>query len=84
MNEFFDAMGYLPPPFNMIVWIVLIVFGTTMLSAIATEIRKYASHRHELQFKRELVEQGLAIDEIERVINAKGRGKDSRVQVDQE
>ncbi len=38
---------------------------------VASQIRKYACYRHELEFKRDLVERGLSVDEIERVVAAK-------------
>ena len=55
----------------MIVLVVLIgsVFG--VIGTIATQIRIYATHRADVHFKRELVERGLSVDEIERVIGAK-------------
>ena len=51
--------------------IPLSLISCGLLTVIAIQIRKYMCYRHELQFKRELVEQGLSIDEIERVVAAK-------------
>jgi hypothetical protein len=53
---------------NMVVAIVLIVFGAWLLAMIAGEIRKYGCHRLDVGFKRELVDRGLAADEIERIV----------------
>ena len=70
-------------------WIAaLVLFGcvTGLLTSIATELRKYGSHRHELDLKRELVERGLSVEEIERIIaarpprDAKNKGKQKRVE----
>ena len=47
-----------------------------LITALAAQVRKYASHRHELEFKRDLVERGLSIDEIERVVAAKSSSED--------
>jgi hypothetical protein len=54
--------------FAFCAFVVGIVF---VVAILATQIRKYASHRHELELKRDLVERGLSIDEIERVIAAR-------------
>jgi hypothetical protein len=72
IGRFFQAIFDMPTPFNMVVLIVLICTVAGVITSIATQIRKYACHRHDVAFKRELVERGLAIDEIERLIAAKG------------
>ena len=51
----------------MIVAIVLICTVGGLLSTIAVQLRRYAERRHELEFKREMVERGMTIDEIERL-----------------
>jgi len=57
---------------NWIVLVVLIGVGAGVLTSIAKELRKYGCHRQEVELKRELVERGLAVDEIERIVAAKG------------
>jgi hypothetical protein len=57
------------PVWFMLIPLAFIVCG--LLGALATQIRKYVCYRHELDFKRDLVERGLSIDEIERVVAAK-------------
>ena len=57
---------------NWVVAIVLICVTASAVTSIAKQIRKYACHRNEVEFKRDLVERGLSIDEIERIIVAKG------------
>jgi hypothetical protein len=61
----------LQSPFNMVVLIVLIgsLFG--LLRLLVIQVRIYASHREDLQLKRELVERGLSAEEIERIMLAK-------------
>ena len=54
----------------MVAVIVLIVFGAIFPMNIAEQVRKYACHREELNLKRELLDRGMAIDEIERVLAA--------------
>jgi hypothetical protein len=55
-------------------WIVLLILGSVaagLITSIAKQIRKYGCFRQEVELKRELVERGLSVDEIERVIAAK-------------
>jgi hypothetical protein len=56
---------------NVWVLIPLGFMSIGLITALAAQVRKYASHRHELEFKRDLVERGLSIDEIERVVAAR-------------
>ena len=74
MNDLFHSLLNLPTPFNMIVLIVLISCTAGVITSIAKQVRRYGSHRQELDFKRELVERGLSADEIERIVAAKGSG----------
>jgi hypothetical protein len=57
------------------IWFILLLpvafVGLALIAVIASQVRKYACYRHELEFKRDLVERGLSIDEIERVVAAK-------------
>jgi hypothetical protein len=62
-------------PMNSILVIPLAFVALALIVAVASEIRKYACYRHELEFKRDLVERGLSIDEIERVVAAKSPTK---------
>ena len=57
---------------NWIVAIVLICVVASVITSIAKQIRKYACHRNEVVLKRDLVERGLSVDEIERIVAAKG------------
>jgi hypothetical protein len=72
MAHAIDSIVAIQPPFNMIVLVVLIVMTASLLGGFAKQIRQWASHRHELDFKRELVERGLSADEIVKVIEASG------------
>jgi hypothetical protein len=56
---------------NWIVLIVLICVISGVITSIAKQLRKFGCHRNETMLKRELVERGLSVDEIERVIAAK-------------
>lgn len=78
MLGFAENLWELPPPFNMVVIIIAMIFGSWMLCDFAGHLRKYFSHRDELQLKRELVDRGLGVDEIERIINAGGNSPESQ------
>jgi hypothetical protein len=66
-----DSIISIPPPFNMIVMIVLIGSIGGVFTSLITQIRKYASHRQELEFKRELLDRGMTAAEIVQVIQSK-------------
>ena len=70
MNEFISRIVSITPPFNMIVMVVFLIVVAGVITAIASEIRKYFCRRDELEFKRELVDRGMSADEIERVVKA--------------
>jgi hypothetical protein len=75
MDNFFDLFrGILsiPAPFNMVVLIVLIACTMGTISSLFKQIRKYGCHRRDIDLKRELVERGLSVDEIERIVAAQG------------
>jgi len=70
MYDVFQSIVGIQSPFNMIVLVVLIGSVAGVLTGIAKQIRKYGCHRQDLDFKRELVDRGLAADEIERIVRA--------------
>ena len=70
MSHFFESIVSIPPPFNMVVLIVLIISSAGIVTSIAKQIRKYACHRQELDFKRELLDRGLSSQEIREIIKA--------------
>jgi cell division protein FtsL len=55
----------------MIVLVMLISCAASVVKVIAKQSRAYASHRAEVNLKRELVDRGLSVDEIERLIVAR-------------
>jgi hypothetical protein len=71
MYHLFDAIASLGSPWNMIVLVVMIGSVAGLVGTIAKQMRKYASHRLDMNLKRELVERGLSVEEIERIIVAK-------------
>ena len=77
MSDLLYSILNLQSPFNMIVLVVLIGSLAGVIGRIATQIRLFATHRSELNFKRDLVERGLGVDEIERVVAARSAKNDS-------
>ena len=78
MIELFQSIVSIQAPFNMFVLVCLILSVAGVISSFFKQVRRYTCHRQELDFKRELVERGLSIDEIERILAAKSvSGKQS-------
>lgn len=75
MSEIIHQVLSMPPPFNMITVIVVVVVGVGGITSIATEIRKYVSHRESMEVIRDLADRGMSPGEIERILNA---GPDSQ------
>jgi cell division protein FtsL len=71
MHDLIELFRGLGPPWNMIVLVMLISCAASVVKVIAKQSRTYASHRAEMNLKRDLVERGLSVDEIERVIAAR-------------
>ena len=46
------------------------IFAVAGIVLVAVQIRQYASHVQDLRFKRDLVEVGFSVDEVERLIAA--------------
>jgi hypothetical protein len=78
MTSAIQSITSIPAPFNMIVLVVLIVTAGSLVGTIATQVRKWACHRQEIEFKRELLDRGMGVEEIERMVQAKGLGADSK------
>lgn len=79
MHELIELLRSLDPPWNMIVLVTLISCAASVVKVIAKQCRAFASDRAELNLKRELVDRGLSVDEIERVIAARPSiGSESR------
>ncbi|MEO1087253.1 MAG: hypothetical protein AAFY88_23710 [Acidobacteriota bacterium] len=67
MASFVDGINQLGVPFSFVIWIVLICSAAGMVSAFAKELRKFACHRQDLAFKRELLDRGFEPGEVEQV-----------------
>ena len=75
MDQLIHSLTRSDSPFGMIVLVVLIGCMVGVINTIAKQIRMYATHRADVNLKRELVERGLSVDEIERVMAAKSLGR---------
>jgi hypothetical protein len=78
VHDLFQSIMSMGSPWNMIVLVVLITCTTGVFTSMFKQIRKYGCHRRDVDLKRDLVERGLSVDEIERIVAAKGNAsKDS-------
>lgn len=72
MSSLVELMRNVPPPFNMVVYVILILSIYGVMTSVFKQIRKFACHRQELDFKREMIDRGMHAEEIEQVIRARG------------
>ena len=70
--EMLERIIGMDEPWNMIVLVVLIGSVLSVVGTMAKQTRKYACHRKDVDLKRELIERGLSVEEIERIVAAKG------------
>ncbi len=73
MQDFIQLIQSVPPPFNMVICIVLIICSSSVVASIFKQIRKYACHRQELEFKREMLDRGMPLEEVEQVVRASSK-----------
>ena len=55
-------------PFTMIVNVVFVMVVGGVINTIVGHVRRFGQHQQELDFKREMVERGLSVEEIERLM----------------
>lgn len=75
----FSFLENVPPPFNMVVLITLIICASTLIGAVAAEIRKFATHRQDVALKRELVDRGLSVEEVERIVRSSSNSREEHL-----
>ena len=75
MSTLVDSIAALPTPFNMIVFVVLIGSVAGVIGAVTKEVRIFLCHRDEMELKREMLDRGMGLQEIDRVMQAKATGK---------
>jgi hypothetical protein len=76
MNTVIQSILHLETPFNWLSLMGLAGFAFGAVTAVVTQIRKFADHALDVRFKRDLVERGLSVEEIERVLAAASRSGD--------
>ena len=74
MYEVITKVLEVPVPFNFLIMGLALCTLFGVIAVIATEVRKFATHRLDLEMKRELLDQGVPPEEIESVLRA-GRPK---------
>jgi hypothetical protein len=72
INNALQSITSIPAPFNMIVLVVLLMVAGGMFTTLVQQLRKFACHRQELNFKRDLLDRGLTAEEIEQIVRAHG------------
>ena len=75
MSSLFDSIATLPTPFNMIVFVVLIGSVAGVIGTVTREVRIFLCHRDEMELKREMLDRGMELQEIDRVMQGKATGK---------
>lgn len=66
----------IPVPFNMVVLVVLLLSTAGVFGSLFKQVRKFACHRAELAFKRDLLDRGMTADEVEQIVRAHGSTDD--------
>ena len=78
MDDLTTALLTLPPPFNVIVIVMLMIVGGSVLKSLIRAVRDYADHRAQERFKLELIQNGLSVDEAQRWTRLSVRKKNRR------
>jgi len=77
INDALQSITSIPAPFNMIVLVVFLMVVGGIFTTFFQQLRKFASHRLELNFKRDLLDRGLTADEVEQIVRAHGSAVES-------
>lgn len=77
MYALLQSIISIPVPFNMIVLIMLLLSTAGVLGSLFKQVRKFACHRAELAFKRDLLDRGMTADEVEQIVRAHGSMDDA-------
>jgi hypothetical protein len=77
--DLIDKVLAIPVPFNMIIVIMAIIFGTGIITSVAKQVRKYLCLREELLFKREMIDRGMSPAEVEKLVKSKSPSQMSDV-----
>ena len=72
-----ESLFSLPGHFLVPIVALIMVFGAGIVTTIAKQLRIYFCHRQDIGLKRDLVERGLSVEEIERLIAAGAVDKSS-------
>jgi hypothetical protein len=71
MSHLIDKILGMPVPFNMVVIIAAISIGAGIVTSVAKQIRKYVCLKHELDFKRDMIDRGMTVAEVEQLMAVK-------------
>ena len=76
MKDIFQSILQFETPFNWLSLVILVLGVAGIVTGIAKQVRKFAVHAVDVRFKRDLVERGLSVEEIERVLAAASPNRD--------
>ena len=77
-NSALQSITSIAAPFNMIVLVVFLMVVGGIFTTFFQQLRKFACHRQELNFKRDLLDRGLTADEVEQIVQAHGSAVESQ------
>lgn len=63
MDFLSDAYSQLPPPFNMVVAIILIICVTSLVSDAIKQTRLYFDHEADRRLKQDMIEAGYTAED---------------------
>ena len=70
MSELITKVLEVPIPFNFLIVALLLCTVVGIIGVIVMEVRKFATHRLDLDMKREMLDRGMPPEEIEQVLRA--------------
>lgn len=68
-TSIWERLFELPPPFNMVVLIVAIIFLGSAISAIAGQVRVFADHEADRRLKRDMIEAGYTPEDAQQLVD---------------
>lgn len=66
-----DVFSHLPPPFNLVIGVMLIICVTSLVSDAIKQVGLYANRSADRELKREMIEAGYTPDDAARLAEMK-------------
>ncbi len=58
---------------NWLVAAIVMMGLASIVSSVAKEFRKFICHRQDLEFKREMVDRGVPVEDVQRLVRARSK-----------